>query len=139
MGVATARSILEEVERLAVEDLAPSLLDSDRNPPIYDPNTFSATLPESFKRSYKQYMDAEWWRLGLPTELGGTPTPRSLRWAVAELVLRANPAVWMYTSGADFATVVWRLGTEEQRKVSRQMVDHHWGSPMVVTEPGAGP
>jgi alkylation response protein AidB-like acyl-CoA dehydrogenase len=138
MDVDTAKSILEEVERLAVEDLAPSLLDSDRNPPIYDPQTFSATLPESFKRSYKQFMDAEWWRLGLPTELGGTPTPRTLRWAVAELILGANPAIWMYSSGADFATVLWRLGTEEQRKVARQMVDGQWGSTMVLTEPDAG-
>jgi alkylation response protein AidB-like acyl-CoA dehydrogenase len=138
MDVDTAKSILEEVERLAVEDLAPSLLDSDRNPPIYDPQTFSATLPESLKRSYKHFMDAEWWRLGLPTELGGTPTPRTLRWSVAELVLGANPAIWMYSSGADFATVLWRLGTEEQRKIARQMVDHQWGSTMVLTEPDAG-
>jgi alkylation response protein AidB-like acyl-CoA dehydrogenase len=126
------------VERLAVEDLAPSLLDSDRNPPTFYPETNSATLPESFKRSYKQFMDAEWWRLGLPTELGGTPTPRTLRWSVAELVLGANPAIWMYSSGADFATVLWRLGTEEQRKIARQMVDHQWGSTMVLTEPDAG-
>ena len=33
----TARSILEEVERLATHELAESLLDSDRNPPVYDP------------------------------------------------------------------------------------------------------
>jgi alkylation response protein AidB-like acyl-CoA dehydrogenase len=138
MDVDTARSILAEVERLAVEDLAPSLVDSDRNPPIYNPETFTVTLPESFKRSFKTFMDAEWWRLGLPVELGGTPTPRTLRWSVAELVLGANPAIWMYTSGADFATVVWRLGTEEQRNVARQMVDHQWGSTMVLTEPDAG-
>jgi len=138
MDVDTAKEILAEVERLAVDELAPSLLDSDRNPPIFYPDTNSATLPESFKRSYKQFMDAEWWRLGLPTELGGTPTPRTLRWSVAELVLGANPAIWMYSSGADFATVVWNLGTEEQRKVARCMVEGQWGSTMVLTEPDAG-
>ncbi|MEY9927309.1 alkylation response protein AidB-like acyl-CoA dehydrogenase [Catenulispora sp. GP43] len=138
MDADTAKSILAEVERLAVDELAPSLLDSDRNPPIFHPETNSATLPESFKRSYKQFMDAEWWRLGLPVELGGTPTPRTLRWSVAELVLGANPAIWMYSSGADFATVVWNLGTEEQRKVARHMVEGQWGSTMVLTEPDAG-
>ncbi len=40
-------------------------------------------------------MDSEYWRLGLPEELGGTTSPRSLIWAYAELVLGANPAVWM--------------------------------------------
>jgi alkylation response protein AidB-like acyl-CoA dehydrogenase len=138
MDVDTAKSILAEVERLAVDELAPSLLDSDRNPPIFHPETSTATLPESFKRSYKQFMDAEWWRLGLPVELGGTPTPRTLRWSVAELVLGANPAIWMYSSGADFATVLWNLGTEEQRKVARAMVEGQWGSTMVLTEPDAG-
>jgi len=138
MDADTARAILSEVERLAVDELADSLVDSDRNPPIYDPTTYSAALPESFKRAYKTFMDAEWWRLGLAPELGGTPTPRSLRWSVAEMVLGANPAIWMYSSGADFAQVVWRLGTEAQQNIARRMIDGLWGSTMVLTEPDAG-
>ncbi|NYI05290.1 acyl-CoA dehydrogenase [Allostreptomyces psammosilenae] len=134
----TARSILSEVERLASNELAASLLDSDRNPPVFDPATNSATLPEAFKDSYKAWMDAEWWRLNLPEELGGTPAPMSLRWAVAEQVLGANPAVWMYASGPDFTNIIWRLGTEEQHKIARQIVERKWGSTMVLTEPDAG-
>ena len=37
-------------------------------------------------------MDAEYWRLQIPAELGGTPAPSSLNWALAELVLGANAA-----------------------------------------------
>ena len=66
----TARGILAEVERLASGPVAESLLDSDRNPPVFDPQTHTATLPESFKKSFKAYMDAEWWRMQLPEELG---------------------------------------------------------------------
>ncbi len=134
----TARSILSEVERLASNELAESLLDSDRNPPVFDPATGIVTMPESFKKSFKAYMDAEWWRLDLPAELGGIVAPLSLKWAVAELVLGSNPAVHMYASGASFAHVVYRLGTEEQRKVAEQMVEHRWGATMVLTEPDAG-
>ncbi|HEV2640567.1 MAG TPA: acyl-CoA dehydrogenase [Actinocrinis sp.] len=134
----TARTILGEMDRLAVHELAESFADSDRNPPRFDPATHSATLPESFKRSYKAYMDTEYWRLGAPAELGGTPCPASLRWGIGELVLGANPAIWMYSSGADFANVVWNLGTEQQRLVAKQMVDHQWGATMVLTEPDAG-
>jgi alkylation response protein AidB-like acyl-CoA dehydrogenase len=134
----TARSILSEVERLASSELADSLLDSDRNPPVFDPATGTVTMPESFKKSFKAYMDAEWWRLDLPAELGGIVAPLSLKWAVAELVLGSNPAVHMYASGASFAHVVYRLGTEEQRKVAEQMVEHRWGATMVLTEPAAG-
>jgi alkylation response protein AidB-like acyl-CoA dehydrogenase len=134
----TARSILAEVERLASNELAESLLDADRNPPDFDPNTHTAVLPESFKRSYKAYWNSEWWRLGLPEELGGQAAPASLRWAVAELILGSNPAVHMYAAGPGFAHVIHELGTPDQHKIAQQIVDRGWGSTMVLTEPDAG-
>jgi alkylation response protein AidB-like acyl-CoA dehydrogenase len=134
----TAREMLAEVARLATEDLAASLLDSDRNPPVYDPATYSVRIPESFKRSYRAYVDAEFWRADVPTELGGTPIPPSLRWAIAELVLGSNPAVHLYSSGFSFAKVVHALGTEDQRRLAGHMVDGQWGATMVLTEPDAG-
>ena len=138
IDVETARTILAELERLAVTELAESFTDADRNPPDFDPTTHSATLPESFKRSFKAYMDTEYWRLGLPEEMGGTLCPPSLRWATGELVLGANPAVWIYAAGTDFGRVVWELGTEEQRKIAKLMADRLWGATMVLTEPDAG-
>jgi alkylation response protein AidB-like acyl-CoA dehydrogenase len=134
----TAHTVLVELDRLATTELADSFADADRNPPVYDAAGRTAALPESFKRSYKAYMDTEYWRLGLPEGLGGTPCPPSLRWATGELVLGANPAIWMYGSSADFATVVWHLGTEDQKRIARLTVDHGWGSTMVLTEPDAG-
>jgi alkylation response protein AidB-like acyl-CoA dehydrogenase len=134
----TARGILAEVERLATGPVAASLLDSDRNPPVFDPATHSVTLPESFKKSFRAYMDAEWWRMQVPAELGGTVVPASLRWAAEEMILGANPAVHMYSSGMSFSTLLWRLGTEDQQKWARWMVEKRWGSTMVLTEPDAG-
>ncbi len=134
----TARSILAEVERLATHELAASLQDSDQHPPMFDPATHTVTMPASFAASYQAYMDAEWWRMDLPEELGGTPVPPSLRWAVAELVLGSNPAVHMYSSGMAFAKVLHDIGTPEQHKVAQRMVDGRWGASMVLTEPDAG-
>jgi hypothetical protein len=48
----TARNILGEVERLATNELAESLLDSDRNPPVFDPAAHAVTMPERFKKSF---------------------------------------------------------------------------------------
>ncbi len=138
IDVETARTILAELDRLAVNELAESFADADRNPPDFDPATHSASLPESFKRSYKAYMDTEYWRLGLPEGMGGTLCPPSLRWATGELVLGANPAIWMYAAGTDFGRVLWELGTEEQRKVAQRMSENLWGATMVLTEPDAG-
>jgi alkylation response protein AidB-like acyl-CoA dehydrogenase len=134
----TARDVLAEVNRLAREDLAVSYADGDRNPPRFDPATHTAPLPESFKKSYAQFMAAEFWRLDLPSSLGGTLAPRALWWAIAEQVLGANAPIWMYSNGPSFAHVLKVEGTEEQQKWAQLFVDKQWGSTMVLTEPDAG-
>jgi alkylation response protein AidB-like acyl-CoA dehydrogenase len=138
LDVDTARSILAEVDRLAREDLAASYADGDRNPPVFDPATHTAPLPESFKKSYQAFMDAEFWRLDLPPELDGTPAPRALWWALAELILGSNAPVWMYASGPSFAHVLYREGNERQKKWAKLFIEKRWGSTMVLTEPDAG-
>ncbi|MEU3265055.1 acyl-CoA dehydrogenase [Streptomyces bacillaris] len=138
MDVDTAKSILEEIARLAENELADSFADADRNPPVFDPETNTAPVPESFRKSYQSFMDSEYWRLGLPEEIGGTTSPRSLIWGYAELLLGSNPAVWMYSSGPAFAGILFEEGTEEQKKVAEIAVEKQWGSTMVLTEPDAG-
>ncbi|UWP82838.1 acyl-CoA dehydrogenase [Dactylosporangium fulvum] len=138
VDVDTARSILAEVDRLAREDLAASYIDGDRNPPVFDPATHSVKMPEKFRRSYEAFMSAEFWRLDLPSELGGTAAPRALWWALAEMVLGSNAPVWMYASGPSFAHTLHIEGTEEQKKWAKLFVEKQWGSTMVLTEPDAG-
>jgi alkylation response protein AidB-like acyl-CoA dehydrogenase len=134
----TARDMLAEVNRLAAGPVAESFTEGDRNPPVFDPATGSVTLPESFRASFRALMDAQWWRLALPPELGGTVVPRSLAWAVAEPILGANPAVWMYSNGPTFAAVLWKIGTPEQQRFAELAVEREWGATMVLTEPDAG-
>jgi len=138
MDVETAHHVLEAVEELATGKLAESFTDADRNPPVYDPKTFSVTMPESFKASYEALMDSEWWRLDLPEHLGGTGAPPSLRWAVAEMFLGANPAAFMYMSGPGFAAILDHLGNADQKRWAQLMIDNRWGATMVLTEPDAG-
>jgi alkylation response protein AidB-like acyl-CoA dehydrogenase len=134
----TVRGILGELERLAAGPLAESLADGDRNPPVFDPATSSVRIPDSLRKSYRAFMDAGFYRLSLPPELGGTEAPRSLNWAMAELILGSNPAVWMYASGHTMARVLFDLGTPEQRKFAEIAVEREWGATMVLTEPDAG-
>ena len=134
----SAREILREVERLSREDIAASYEDSDRNPPVFDPATHTAPVPESFKASYQAWMDSEFWRLQVFEEMGGTPAPSSLIWAIGEMVLGANAPVWMYAAGPAFANVVHRNGNERDKAVAQYMVDRQWGCTMVLTEPDAG-
>ncbi|MGI5126453.1 acyl-CoA dehydrogenase [Pseudonocardia sp. CA-107938] len=138
LDVDGARDTLRELNALAVGPLAESFADADRNPPVYDPKTFSVTMPESMKKAYKALIDGEWWRLGLPEELGGYGIPPTIQWAAAELILGSNPAAFMYMAGPNFATVVHRNGTDEQKRWAEIMIERGWGATMVLTEPDAG-
>ncbi|TDC93741.1 acyl-CoA dehydrogenase [Saccharopolyspora aridisoli] len=134
----TVRGVLTELNDLATGPLAESFVEGDRTPAHFDPATHSVTLPESFKKSYQQVMDGEWWRLGLPDELGGYGIPPTVTWSAAELILGANPPVYMYMAGPNFATILWKNGTEEQKKWANLMIERGWGATMVLTEPDAG-
>ena len=115
----SARDVLREVERLATHDLAASFADADRNPPVFDAATGDVTLPPSFLRSYQAYADGGWDKLDLPESLGGIGAPPTLRWAAHEMILGANPAIFMFGSGAGFAAILHRNGTAGAEAVRR--------------------
>jgi alkylation response protein AidB-like acyl-CoA dehydrogenase len=138
LDIDTAKGIVEEVAKLAEGPLAASFADADRNPPVYDPETYSVKINDSFKKSFKTLQDSEWWRLETIPELGGQLVPRTLVWAVAEQVLGANPAIHMYMAGAPFAGILYKNGNELQQKMAQRMIDRGWGATMVLTEPDAG-
>jgi alkylation response protein AidB-like acyl-CoA dehydrogenase len=133
-----AREMLVEISRLAEGPIAESFVDGDRHPPVFDPETHSVTLPESFKKSVRAVLEAGWDKVGIDEALGGTPMPKALLWALHEHILGANPAAWMYGGGAGFANIVYHLGTEEQKKWAVLAAERGWGSTMVLTEPDAG-
>ncbi len=134
----SAHQLLGELDRLARGPLAESFAESDRNPPTFDPETHTVELPAAFKKSYRALWDGEWYRLELPPELGGYGAPATLRWAASELMLGANPAVFIYMSGPSMASVVHTNGTAEQQRWAQFMIDKGWCATMVLTEPDAG-
>src|ERR1700747_1226858 len=138
LDVDTAQEMLSEISRLAEGPVAESFVEGDRNPPVFDPENHSVTLPEGFKKSIRAVQEAGWDKVGLDEELGGTPAPKALMWALTEHLLGANPAVWMYGGGAGFANIFYNLGTEEQKKWAVIAAERGWGSTMVLTEPDAG-
>ena len=134
----TAREMLKEVARLSENELAASFADADRNPPVFDPATHSVTMPESFKKSYQAYIDSGFWNVDVPGQLDGTVAPPSLKWALNEMVLGANPAIAMFAASYSFAKLLYLLGNDEQKKMARWIVEKGWHCTMVLTEPDAG-
>src|SRR4051812_10282993 len=134
----TLRDLLRELNRLATGPLAEGYADADREPPVFDPATHTVALPESVLQAYRLLWEGEWWRLGLPTELGGLGVPATVQWAAAELILGANPAVYLYLGGPRFAASVHPPGTPGPQG-GGELVDERRLAPTPgLTQPRAG-
>ncbi|MBP7973381.1 MAG: acyl-CoA dehydrogenase [Candidatus Nanopelagicales bacterium] len=138
MDVDSARDLLRESEKLASGPIADSFVASDREPPVYDPAECTVTMNDEFKKSFQTLWDAGYWSAALPESLGGIGAPPSLNWAMAEMFLGANPALYMSLAGPGFAAILDALGTDEQQHWAQIMIERQWGATMVLTEPDAG-
>ncbi len=134
----TVSAILAETEHLATTKLAASFAAGDRVEPVFDPQAHTVALPEEFRKSYRALMAGGTWQLEIPAELGGTPTPPTVQWAVNEMTIGANPALVLYAGGPKFASIVWAYGNERDQRTATLMVERGWGATMVLTEPEAG-
>ncbi|QRY52634.1 acyl-CoA dehydrogenase [Mycolicibacterium septicum] len=135
----TAQTMLDEVARFAEGVVAESFADGDRNPPEFDPATHEITVPGPLAKTVQAVKDAEWWRIGLAENAGGTPAPASLVWAIQEMIMCANPsAMFFYGLGPAMAHTLAEVGTEQQQHWARMSMDKGWAGTMVLTEPDAG-
>ncbi|MBF6193260.1 acyl-CoA dehydrogenase [Nocardia implantans] len=134
----TVREVLSEVQRLAEGPVADSFAAADRDPVAYDATTFSITVPEPLRRTVAAVRAADWSRLGMPEGMGGTPAPAALVWAVAEMITCANPSASFFNMGPVMASVLYNVGTEQQRRWATAGFEKGWQGTMVLTEPDAG-
>ncbi len=134
----TAKEMLSEFRRVAEGPMAEPFADTDRNPPTFDPETHTVSIPEPFKKAFRTFQEGGWDKLGIDEELGGMAVPRPLYWSIAELALGAQPAAFMYAAGAGFAQIFYNNGTDEQKKWAQIAAERNWGATMVLTEPDAG-
>ncbi|MGD9620511.1 MAG: acyl-CoA dehydrogenase [Mycolicibacterium sp.] len=135
----TARTMLDEVRRLAEGPVAETFAEADRNPPVFDPETHSITVSEEIKRTVRAVKEAEWWRVGVSEDIGGMPAPAALTWALLEMLFCANPAVgFLHALGPAMAHALAAEGTEQQRFWAAKGLEKGWSATMVLTEPDAG-
>lgn len=134
----TVRDVLREIERLAVEEFAASFEEADRTPPQLIDGVIE--LPAGLKRSLDVFFDGGWHRFAVAEKLGGVDAPPSVRWAVHELLVGANPAAHLYAGGPPLtASALLATATEEQIDTwAVPMLEKAWGSTMVLTEADAG-
>ena len=134
----SVHQMLAEASRQAEGPLAESFADADRNPPTFDPDTHTVSLPESLKKSVRAWQHGEWFRVGLDQHIGGVVAPSIVAWAINEFVLGAQPAAFLYMSGSVFAGILYQIGNAQQKHWATLAIERNWGATMVLTEPDAG-
>ena len=135
----TVHTMLDEVARLADGPVAESFASADRKPPVFDPEHHTISVPGELAKSVQAVKDAEWWRIGLPEEIGGVPAPRALVWAVNEMLLCANPsAAFWWALGPAMALALYEEGNDQQKHWAAVGLERGWAATMVLTEPDAG-
>jgi alkylation response protein AidB-like acyl-CoA dehydrogenase len=77
-------------------------------------------------------------RYGLPSGIGGTPAPATVRWSINEFLVGGQPAAFFYLDGPPMMDVLYREGNEQQKRWAALAVERNWGATMVLTEPDAG-
>ncbi len=138
IDAATSREILAEVARFAQGPVAESFVAADREPPVFLPDEHTITVPDPIRKAVQAIWDAEWWRLGVAPEIGGTAVARAVSWAALEMIICANPALFFFYGGPPMADVLFTLGNERQRALANAAIEQRWGATMVLTEPDAG-
>ncbi|MBV9322008.1 MAG: acyl-CoA dehydrogenase [Mycobacterium sp.] len=139
LDVETVHTMLEEVARLAEGPVAESFADADRNPPVFDPDRHTISVPAELAKTVQAVKAAEWWRLGLPEEIGGVSAPPPLTWAINEMVHSANPAAgFFYSLAPAMANALYLEGNDQQKRWAAIGLERGWAATMVLTEADAG-
>ena len=132
--------VLDEAEKLMLNEIWPLNEDSDRIGAKYDPDTKKVSTPDGFKKALEAYKAGGWIAMAEDPEVGGQGLPYSLYMACTEMFVGANFGFIAFpglTHGA--ARMVEMFGSEELKNIYLyKMYEGEWLGTMCLTEPGAG-
>ncbi len=138
------RSIYEDTlnlaEKIAVDLFYPSNSEGDKIGLKYDPQNYSVTVPESFHKGFRAYMEACFHTLSFPQEEGGMGLPTSISMACGEYFNAGNTSLTMYCGSVTGAmALIMNFGSDELKQMFLpKMFEGVWGGTMCLTEPSAG-
>ncbi len=139
LDVDTVHTMLDEVAHLAEGPIAESFADADRNPPVFEPDRHTISVPAELAKSVQTAEAADWWRIGLAEEIGGVSAPGPVTWAINEMLYCANTAAaFFYSMGPAMANALYIEGTEQQKRWAAMALELGWAATMVLTEADAG-
>ena len=134
----TVDLIVAEARNLAIKEILPTQIDSDREGAHFDAG--KVTVPESFHKAWDLFKEGEWLAMIEDPKWGGQGMPRAVALAASDYMNGANFAFMMYaglTHGA--GKLVETFGTGQQKELFlKKMYTGEWTGTMLLTEPEAG-
>lgn len=138
------RSVYEDTldlaEKIALEQFYSSNADGDKTGLKFDAQKNEVTVPESFHKGFRSYVEAGFHTLAFPQEVGGVGIPMTISMASSEYFNAGNTALTMYCGAITGAmALILSFGSEELKSMFLpKMFEGQWGGTMCLTEPGAG-
>jgi len=131
---------LNLAEKIAVEQFYASNAEGDKTGLKYDPHTHEVTVPESFHKGFKAFVEAGFHNLAFPPETGGMGIPATIAMASHEYFNAGNTSLGMYCSSlTGTAHQIMIFGSEELKAMFLpKLLSGEWGGTMCLTESGAG-
>jgi alkylation response protein AidB-like acyl-CoA dehydrogenase len=130
--------LLEEAGRFCSQAVAPTNQEGDQQGCVVEDGT--VRTPESFKKVYRQYVEAGWGALTFPIEFGGGNFPHVVGTAFKEMLTSANMAFSLaplLTTGA-IVDLLEHGSDELQQTYLPKLITGEWAGTMNLSEPQAG-
>ncbi len=129
--------ILSEAQKFAVEEIFPTLVDSDTQGCSL--KNGDIRVPKAFHRIYKLYCDGGWGSMGKSPEVGGQGVPFVITIAAKEWFIHNLGFLVLPFLGEGASHLIEVYGTQKQKeKYLEKMITGQWGGTMCLTEPNAG-
>ena len=130
--------ILDQAQKLAAAEIAPTFQDGDREGAHFDKGTVK--VPKSFHRAWQVYKEGGWLGLAVNPEYGGQGLPILIAEAATEFLQSANFTFLTYTGmGPGNGSMIESFGSQQLKDLFlEKMYDGTWGGGMCLTEPAVG-
>ncbi len=131
-------AVLEEGARFCENELLPLNLPGDAEGCSFANGV--VRTPKGFKEAYAAFIAGGWTGLACDPEFGGQGLPKTLQFALQELICSTNLSFGLYpmlTQGA-YAGLELHGSDEQRRRFLPRLADGTWSATMCLTEPHCG-
>ena len=131
-------TVLEEAAKFCENELLPLNQPGDEAGCVFDNGV--VRTPEGFKEAYRTFIEAGWSGLACDPEYGGQGLPKSLQFALTELICSTNLSFGTYPGLSHGAYHLLERCADEAQKQAflPKLADGTWSGTMCLTESHCG-